>query len=164
MRLKEEYVFAKTLLGQEVISTRSIQLEAKSRTLLIAIDGKKIVGQLQKIYGALLGDLPSLLKELTELALIERLATEESEDTIDFEGRSLTQAQFEQTKHYLSEFVRSALGKDGNKLGEFVLQAEGVDDLSAVIEACHDIVLQIAGKRKAHAFVDELKQAILVDL
>lgn len=60
----------KTAAGTDEINTRRLRLSARSRSILIAIDGQHSVAQLQAMFAAF-GDIGLLLDELAALGLVE---------------------------------------------------------------------------------------------
>lgn len=61
--------YQKTTAGAEAIATRSSALSARSRTMLIMVDGKRSCDELAK-----LGDVETLLPQLAELGFIAPVA------------------------------------------------------------------------------------------
>ncbi len=67
-------IFAKTASGTAELDSRQLKLSPHSRTVLIAVDGHRDVGELEQMFIAYGAKLRQILAELQQLALIQDIA------------------------------------------------------------------------------------------
>ena len=68
--IHKEMVYRKSASGSEALATRDAALSAKTRQLLILVDGRRDVAELCRL-GAALGRPEQLIMELDDLGMIE---------------------------------------------------------------------------------------------
>jgi hypothetical protein len=67
-------VLAKTASGNEELSSRKLRLSPQTRTVLIAIDGRRDVGELEQMFSAYGEKNRQILNELVQLGLVADVA------------------------------------------------------------------------------------------
>ncbi len=63
-------ILAKTASGNEELSSRKLRLAAHTRTVLIAVDGRRDMGELEQMFSAYGDQTRQILNELLQLGLI----------------------------------------------------------------------------------------------
>lgn len=63
-------VLAKTAFGSEELSSRKLRLSAHTRAILIAIDGRRDIAELERMFSAYGEQTRQILNELVQLGLV----------------------------------------------------------------------------------------------
>ena len=143
----------KTEKGLEELQTRALRLSSKFRQLLIMIDGRKSVHVLLKDYKQMDG-VVEILDELLRLNLIAfPNKTASSRRKIAGELADSPLEPHDAAKQYLMEFVHSLFGDDNAALINQIQSCTQRDEFMDVVNECREMVVGIAGKKKADEFV-----------
>ena len=168
--MKIDSIPVKTDIGAVAVKERAGELSFQQRCLLIIIDGNKTV---QDLVGRLksLGDVGGLLEQMESDGFIKfvgggsgsgnvgELHTDDRKD-VYAKTRNADHVGIARAKEYLQEFVKSALGDDGEKLSKQINGFESPEEFVDVIETCREVVHFIGGKRKARLFTQEIQELL----
>lgn len=152
----------KTAAGADEINTRLHRLSARSRNVLIAVDGHRSVAQLQAMFAAF-GDIGVLLDELAALGLIEggdapvsRDPTSPTSATAARTAAPAGESPLMQARRLMNEIAVASLGF---RAFGFTLKLEhcySAEELRGLLPT----FLQLVTKAKGTARATELQQQI----
>lgn len=156
--MKPDDIPVKTGKGAEVIQTRSLRLPPQTRQLLIMINRKPVHALLQD-YEMLLGGqgglrgMMEILDELLRLELISVAEAAASSRQSTGELADTPPGPYAAAKQYLADFVHALLGGADAELIEQIHACEKRDEIMELVSECREMVVGIAGKKKADEFV-----------
>ena len=131
---------AKTEKGLEEIESRKYKLDARTRALLLVINGKLTAGDLIKDFERL-GDVVAMLKELKRGGFIK-----------EADAAAAPGSAVRETRQALSALVYDALGPDGASVAVDVEDCKTVAQMRAYLESRRDIFDGVLGKQRAEQF------------
>lgn len=163
-------VFRKSLKGVEAIASRQSGLPRPLRSALIMIDGKRDVGELDKLV-ATLGDPQALLAELEASGLIELAGNSPAAPVAQLQPSAVpmppvppatgpTQsslATLATAQHVASHLLMEMLGPTSETL---CLKIEAARDLPAFVAAvlrARDVVRDVRGQAAAVRFIEQVE-------
>jgi hypothetical protein len=157
--MRSDDIPVKTEKGVEVVQTRSLRLPAQTRQLLIMIN-RKPVSALLEDYEMLLGGqggiggMMEILDELLRLELITvAAAVPSSPRPSTGELADSPPGPYAPARQYLADFVHALLGDDNVELINQIHSCEKRDEFMEIVNECREMVVSIAGKKKADEFV-----------
>lgn len=156
-------LFVKTPKGQQELETRAANLTATLRSVLILIDGKRTVQQLEKQLHRL-GNVNQLLTSLLQQGLIQAQAPDHPVSTRPM----ATPAHSPATSSKDLTAVKARLGDEikqyfGLMAGPLLNRLEGHKTPEAVsdyITELHSLMRESLGPRKAEAFLESAKKIL----
>ncbi|GIX28064.1 MAG: hypothetical protein KatS3mg123_1945 [Burkholderiales bacterium] len=154
-------VFAKTDKGRAEVATRQAGLDAKTRMLLIMLDGQTPLGQLaQKL--AHLGDLGPYLEKLLALELIapaNGAGQQAAKPAAALEpGKAPPEGPLEAARREALHRLHELLGPDADLFAPGLEAAGSAAGLLAEVQRVADVVGRVAGKGKAEDYVNQVRR------
>ncbi|TXF10425.1 hypothetical protein [Pelomicrobium methylotrophicum] len=155
-------VFAKTDKGRTEVATRQAGLDAKTRMLLIMLDGQTPLGQLaQKLTR--LGDLGPCLEELLALELIapvDGVHQGARPRAAPVAGKAPPDDKLEAARREALRRLHELLGPDADLFAPGLEAAGSVAGLLEQVQRVADVVRSVAGKGKAEEYVSQVRQRL----
>jgi hypothetical protein len=151
-------LFHKTVKGEEEIARRCHGLVPRARSLLIMVNGKLPVEELQK-RGESLGGGSDLFLSLVDGGFVEPIASTAVPATPSMSGFGPAHAE---AIKFASHFIVEALGPTYDELGGRVESCKDPAKLGPLLESVRDVIEGNAGKKKAEAFWAGITALLLV--
>jgi hypothetical protein len=151
-------IFRRTALGQEAFANAKAALTQAERTLLIMIDGRRPLVELQKL-SVVIGDCDGVLTRLSERGLVEMIATEAAlaatpealAASLD-DNQQATHEQFERARKSAARFINQTLGTYGEKIALLVERSKTTAELREQLVAAERIIGEFKGANAALEF------------
>ena len=150
--MDEHTVFIKTEQGRNEVRSRTLKLAQPLRTLLIATDGYKSLGTLEREYTVGNGARP-LLRQLLDLGLIETLdkaaarTSDPSDTAVDAAPHSAFE-RFRRATQFLNEST-SLLGLGGYFFSLKIQRCGSLDELRALAPEFRKALVKRRGESDA---------------
>ncbi|WP_333841152.1 hypothetical protein [Pelomicrobium sp.] len=156
-----ETVFAKTEKGRVEVATRQAGLDAKTRMLLIMLDGQISLGQLARRL-AHLGDLGPYVEKLLALELVAPVdgAGQPAAKPTGVQGRgeAAPEAPLEVARREALRRLHELLGPDADLFAPSLEAAASATGLLADVQRVAEVVRNVAGKGKAEDYVNQVRR------
>jgi hypothetical protein len=154
-------VYRKTALGVAEIKDRALKLSPRLRTMLILVDGLQSEAQLME-EAAGVGAPGDFLAQLARAGLIERVSTSQAPPMPPAAkaapGNGVT--KFREAKSFMSRTIAEALGSNSIMFTTKLDRANGVAELSALIDAFRTALAGAKGEDYARSMTARLKEII----
>ena len=131
----------KTEKGTEEIETRKYKLDARTRALLLVVNGKVTAGDLVKNYDRL-GDVPAMLKQLAKAGFIKAL---------DEEGAASGTSAKDVTRELVA-LIYDVLGPEATPIAAEVESRKTVEQLRAYLNSRREMFNAAMTKPRAEQF------------
>jgi hypothetical protein len=161
-------LYRKTKLGQDSFASVGSALTQAQRMLLIMIDGKRTLSQLQAA-AAVFGDVDALIGELIDLSMIEAVqpintspaTTPPSSDARNASSNARSNALAQAVVSELAlktvrvnaaRFVEQQLGPTSQMLCLRIEKSQSAESLAELLDSARDLLAEVKGKRVADEF------------
>lgn len=153
-------LFTKTLKGTQEIESRKFNLPTDLRSVLILVDGRRTVAQLNKQLSKM-GNIPSLLETLQQQGFIEpQGAGATSPPSIKSSAASHPSPPTGHTDKIKAELelqIKQHFGLMANSLINKLEKYNTLDELYGYAIHCRELIQESFNKRKADTFWDDIK-------
>ncbi|MGE0096790.1 MAG: hypothetical protein AB7S86_00440 [Hydrogenophaga sp.] len=154
-------LFVKTDQGREALTSRPPGLGPRLRSLLIMVDGKRPVAELDKLSGGE-GSAAPLLEQLAAAGWVEPVQTAAADPVVAAqaapvaEPAALPPLPFSEARRMLVRFINDQLGPMGEPLALRVESCKTPVDLLTVLPRIRDGLSNLKGAATLQRFDQEL--------
>lgn len=134
-------ILVKSEKGAEEIETRKHKLDARTRALLLVVNGKLTAGQLLKEY-ARLGNVAAMLKELKRNGFIA------------------SEAPVQEVRREVASTIYNALGPDSNALTQEVENCRSLAELRSYVASRSELFKTALDEQRAARLMTQLNELL----
>ncbi len=161
--------YTKTEAGMEEIKTRALKLPAQMRNVLLMVDGKRSVTELENIVTTLGAPEGSLL-ELHEKGLIidaelaAAIADAKAESELKHHPEQVVaeEARYTDVQQIMNDMVRSTMGLRGVFMTMKIERCMSLADLKKLYPDFETAIIKAAGKQVGETLCDKVRQLLFM--
>jgi hypothetical protein len=158
MMISKTAIYHKSSKGAEAIATRQHGLTPRQRSLLILVDGKRGVDELEKLSGAAAGAQETLL-QLLEGGFIEELAGAQAPAGAAAPAAAAVApvVSLKDAQRHAARRLTDLMGPNAEELCLRIEAARNVADFNAAVTRAESVLRNFGGSQLAERFLADIQ-------